>query len=269
MSQIILSCSLAVWAYMTAWFLLALAKRDNSLADTAWGLGFILLAALTFVRGHEPAPRRILVTTLILVWGGRLAAHVFARSRKRGEDFRYAAWRARWGRWFVLRSYLQVFLLQGLFLLIIGWPVALINSTPQTGLGWRDLAGGMLWLIGFLFESAADAELARFKRQPSGKGRIMTEGLWRYSRHPNYFGEAVMWWGIFILALGSEGGWTALASPLLITFLLRFVSGVPMLERKYRGNAEFEAYARRTNAFLPWPRKVGPGAKPFGYPGFE
>jgi len=258
MGQIIALCILAVWAYMTAWFLAALVKKDNSLADTAWGLGFILLAGLTFIRAHEPAPRRILVTALVLVWGGRLAAHVFARNRKRGEDFRYAAWRARWGRWFVLRSYLQVFLLQGVFLLIISWPVVLINSAPQSGPGWRDLAGGLLWLLGFVFESVADAELARFKRQPGEKGRIMMQGLWRYSRHPNYFGEAVMWWGIFVLALGSEGGWTSVASPLLITLLLRFVSGVPMLERKYRENPEFQAYARRTNAFVPWWPKKGP-----------
>lgn len=260
MEQIILLCSLAVWAYMTAWFLAALVKKNNSLADTAWGPGFILVAGLTLALGRNLAPRRVLVTALVIIWGGRLAAHVFARNRKKGEDFRYAAWRAKWGRWFVLRSYLQVFLLQGLFLLVISGPVALINSTPQTGLGWRDLAGGVLWLLGFVFEAAADAELARFKHAPGPKGRIMTEGLWRYSRHPNYFGEALMWWGIFVLALGSKGGWTSVASPLLITFLLRFVSGVPMLERKYRGNPEFQAYARKTNAFLPWFPKKGPGA---------
>lgn len=262
MGQLILLCALAIWVYMTAWFLLALLKKDNSLADTAWGLGFVLLAGLTFVRAHEPAPRRVLVTSLVLVWGLRLAVHVFARNRKKGEDFRYAAWRARWGRWFVLRSYLQVFLLQGLFLLVIAWPIILVNATPQTGLGWRDLAGSALWLLGFAFEAAADAALARFKGEAGNKGRIMAEGLWRYSRHPNYFGEALMWWGLFVLALGSEGGWTALASPLLITVLLRFVSGVPMLERKYSGNADFQAYARRTNAFFPWPPKSGPDAKP-------
>jgi steroid 5-alpha reductase family enzyme len=260
MGQLILSCSLAVWAYMTAWFLLALVKRDNSLADTSWGLGFILVAGLTFLQGHEPAPRRVLATGLVLVWGIRLAVHVFARNRKKGEDFRYAAWRAKWGKWFVLRSYLQVFLLQGLFLLLIIWPVVLINSTPQQRLGWGDLAGGAIWLMGFVFEAAADSQLARFKREPGNRGRIMTGGLWRYTRHPNYFGEALMWWGIFVMALGSEGGWTSIMSPLLITFLLRFVSGVPMLERKYLGNAEFLAYARRTNAFFPWRPKTDPEA---------
>jgi steroid 5-alpha reductase family enzyme len=263
MGQLILLCALAVGAYMTAWFLLALLKKDNSLADTAWGLGFVLLAGLTFIRGPEPAaPRRVLVTSLVLAWGLRLAAHVFTRNRKKGEDFRYAAWRARWGRCFVLRSYLQIFLLQGLLLLVIAWPVVLVNSTPQTGLGWRDLAGAAVWLLGFVFEAAADAQLARFKREARNQGRIMAGGLWRYSRHPNYFGEALMWWGLFILALGSEGGRPALASPLLITVLLRFVSGVPMLERKYLKNAEFQAYARRTNAFFPWPPRGGPAAKP-------
>ncbi len=255
MGQLILLCAGAVWAYMTAWFVLALLRKDNSLADTAWGLGFVLLAVGTFVRGHEPAPRRVLVTALVLVWGLRLAVHVFARNRKKGEDFRYAAWRAAWGRWFVLRSYCQVFLLQGLFLLIIAWPIVLVNATPQSGLGWRDLAGAAVWLIGFVFEAVADLELTRFKKDPANRGRVLTEGLWRFSRHPNHFGEALVWWGIFILALGSEGGWTALASPLLITLLVRFVSGVPMLERKSRENPEFRAYARRTNAFIPWPPK--------------
>lgn len=262
MGQLILLCALAVGAYMTAWFLLALLRKDNSLADTAWGLGFVLLAGLTLARGPRPDPRQVLVTALVFVWGLRLSFHVFTRNRKRGEDFRYAAWRARWGRWFVLRSYLQVFLLQGLFLLVIAWPVVLVNSTPQTRLGWPDLAGAAVWLLGFVLEAAADAELARFKRQAGNKGRIMTGGLWRYSRHPNYFGEALMWWGIFILALSSEGGWTALASPLLMTVLLRFVSGVPMLERKYLGNAEFQAYARRTKAFVPWPPKNGTAPEP-------
>ncbi len=256
MGQIILLCAVTVGAYMTAWFLLALVKKDNSLADTAWGLGFVLLAGLTFVRADEVSARRALVTSLVIVWGVRLAVHVHARNRKKGEDFRYAAWRARWGRWFVLRSYLQVFLLQGVFLLVVAWPIVLVNSTPQPRLGWRDLAGAGIWLLGFAFEAAADTELARFKRDPGNAGRVMTGGLWRYSRHPNYFGEALMWWGIFLLAVGSEAGWTALAAPLLITGLLRFVSGVPMLERTYRGNAEFQAYARRTNSFIPWfPKK--------------
>lgn len=244
-----------VAAYMTAWFVVALIKKDNSIADIAWGLGFVLVAVFTFFRrGSLALP--LLVTALVAVWGLRLAAHIGLRNRKRGEDPRYAKWRRDWGRDFVWRSYLQVFLLQGLFLLVISSPVVLINTSravsPSRGFPWF-LAGALVWCAGFVFEAVGDAQLARFKRDPSNKGRIMDQGLWRITRHPNYFGESLMWWGLFVIALESPYGWTTIASPLLITFLLVKVSGVPMLERRYAGNPEFQAYARRTSAFIPRP----------------
>ncbi|MGA2361129.1 MAG: DUF1295 domain-containing protein [Candidatus Aminicenantales bacterium] len=256
MEHVLFLCALTAWLYMTAWFILALLRKDNSVADIAWGLGFVLLAVLTLVRRNEYAARQILVSGLVLLWGVRLAVHIFSRNRKRGEDYRYAEWRAKWGRSFVPRSYLQVFILQGVFLLVISLPVILVNSVHQKGLGGLDLAAALVWLTGFVFESVADRELARFKKDPANRGKIMTSGLWKYTRHPNYFGEAVMWWGIFGLALLTRNGWLTAASPLLITFLLRFVSGVPLLEKKYRGNAEFEEYARRTNALIPWLTKT-------------
>jgi steroid 5-alpha reductase family enzyme len=255
MGHVLFLCALTVWLYMTAWFILAILRNDNSVADVAWGLGFVLLAVLTLVRRNEYAVRQILVSGLVLLWGVRLAVHIFSRNRKRGEDDRYAGWRAKWGRSFVPRSYLQVFILQGVFLLVIGLPVILINSSSQKALGALDLAAALVWLTGFVFETAGDWELARFKRDPASRGKIMTSGLWKYTRHPNYFGEALMWWGIFGFALSTRNGWLTAASPLLITFLLRFVSGVPLLEKKYRGNAEFDEYARRTNALVPWPPK--------------
>lgn len=247
-------------AYMTVWFVAALIKKDNSIADIAWGLGFVLVATVTFLRRIPPSSRPILATALILIWGMRLAAHITLRKWKRGEDPRYAAWRAAWGRSFVLRSYLQVFLLQGFFLLVISSPVVLVNTYrwagPPRPLGFLDLAGTILWLVGFLFETVGDAQLARFKRDPANRGRIMTRGLWKYTRHPNYFGESLMWWGIFLLALAVPSGWATVASPVLITFLLVRVSGIPMLERRYAGNAEFQDYARRTSPFVPgFPKK--------------
>jgi steroid 5-alpha reductase family enzyme len=261
MGRTLFLCGLTIWAYMSVWFVLALIRKDNSLADVAWGPGFILLAALTLWLRNETAARQLLVSGLVVLWGLRLAAHILSRNRKRGEDFRYADWRARWGRWFVPRSYLQVFMLQGFFLLVIGLPVILVNSCSQTDLGWLDLAGVLVWLAGFLLESVADRELSQFKGNPANKGKILTSGLWKYSRHPNYFGEAVMWWGIFLITLSLKGGWIGLVSPLLITVLLRYVSGVPLLEKRYRGNAEFREYARQTNAFLPWlPKKPRPAS---------
>lgn len=252
MGHLLLLCAALLWGYMTLWFLIALWKKDNSLADAAWGPGFVLLAAATLLVRHEPGPRHLLAAGMILAWGGRLAVHIFLRNRKKGEDFRYAEWRRTWGRWFVLRSYLQVFLLQGLFILVVGFPVILLGVQPPAEIGHVEILGLALWALGFLFETVGDAQLRRFKLAPENRGKIMTQGLWRYTRHPNYFGEAVMWWGIFLVALPGPGGWSALASPALITFLLVRVSGVPMLEKKYRGRPDFEAYARRTSAFIPW-----------------
>jgi steroid 5-alpha reductase family enzyme len=256
MGETALFSAAVVWLYMSLWFLVALVRKDNSLADVAWGLGFVLLAGLTLFRGDVLRPRPLLVSCLVLVWGVRLAVHIFRRNRERGEDPRYAAWRKSWGPWFVPRSYLQVFLLQGAFLLVVSSPVLFVNAVSGPGLGALDTAGAAIWLSGFVLETVADAELARFKRNPSNKGRIMTEGLWKYSRHPNYFGEAVMWWGIFVIAVSVRGAWPTIVGPILITVLLTRVSGVPMLERKYAGNPEFAAYARRTSAFFPWfPKK--------------
>ncbi|MFO7734004.1 MAG: DUF1295 domain-containing protein [Candidatus Aminicenantes bacterium] len=254
------ACGVIVGAYMTAWFVVALVRKDNSVADIAWGLGFVLVAVVTFFRrGSLFLP--LLVTTLVLVWGIRLAVHILVRNRKRGEDPRYAEWRRKWGRSFLWRSYLQVFLLQGFFMLVISAPVILVNThrwggpPGRAGYGFW-LAGALLWCVGFFFEAVGDAQLARFKRDPANRGRIMTRGLWRTTRHPNYFGESLMWWGVFLVALEIPGGWITVASPVLITLLLAKVSGVPMLEKRYRGRPDFEAYARRTSAFFPWfPKK--------------
>jgi steroid 5-alpha reductase family enzyme len=253
----LMRCGAVVLAYMTVWYLVARIKKDNSVADIAWGLGFVLVAGYTFFFRRTSLFLPLLVTLLVAIWGLRLSFHIFRRNRKKGEDPRYAAWRASWGRSFVWRSYLQVFLLQGFFLLVIASPFILVNTYRWTfppgnhGHGvWQ--SGLLVWIAGFVFEAFADAQLARFKRDPANRGKIMDRGLWRYSRHPNYFGESLMWWGIFLIAMEVPYGWTTVASPALITFLLVRVSGVPLLEKRYAGNAEFQAYARRTSAFFPW-----------------
>jgi steroid 5-alpha reductase family enzyme len=241
-----------VWVYMTLLFLVALAREDNSLVDIAWGPGFIFLTAAGLIMHPDWTSRRLLLSGLVFVWAARLSLHIFRRNRKQGEDFRYAAWRARWGRAFVLRSYLQIFMLQGFFLVLIALPLIFPARGPDAPWSAFDAAGLVVWLIGFLFETVGDAQLARFKRDPANHGRIMTGGLWAYTRHPNYFGEALMWWGIFLISLAVPGGWPGFVGPLTITLLLRFVSGVPLLERKYAGRADFAAYAREVHAFLPW-----------------
>lgn len=256
MLDFFLYSAVAVILYMTAIFILALIKRDNSIVDIAWGVGFILVAFLTFCLKKGVTFRHVLVIILVFLWGTRLAVHIAIRNRGRGEDFRYAQWRKDWGRRFVLRSFFQIFMLQGFLLLVISYPLMLVNHSTEGGISFFDIAGAAIWLIGFFFEAVGDYQLLKFKRREENREKIMTYGLWRYTRHPNYFGEAVMWWGIFLIALSVNHGWTAFISPLLITFLLLRVSGVIMLEKKYVGKKEFEEYARSTSAFFPWfPRK--------------
>ncbi len=253
----IAAAAAAIFVYMTAVFLIALLIKDNSIVDVAWGLGFILVALTTLFTRPGFEARHALVTGLVVVWGLRLAAHIFFRNRGRGEDFRYAKWRRDWGRWFIPRSFLQIFMLQGVFMLIVASPVVLVNHSGLKGLTVLDGLGTLVWITGFLFEAVGDYQLRKFKQNPEGRGKIMTTGLWRYTRHPNYFGEAALWWGIFLIALSVTGGWVAIISPLTIGFLLLKVSGVTMLEKKYAGNEEFAAYARRTSAFFPWfPKRV-------------
>jgi len=237
-------------AHQVCWYMIAIIRKRNDVADVAWGLGFVLLSWLAFTLGNG-SERALVANTLVTVWGLRLAIHISIRNKGKTEDFRYAQWRKEW-KHFVLRSFLQVFFLQGLFLFVIVWPVVWINLITPGDWQWWDVAGIVVWVIGFLFESVGDYQLTQFKKNPAHKGQIITTGLWRYSRHPNYFGEVVQWWGLFLMAC-SVGGWMTIAGPLLITYLLRYVSGVPMLERKYAGHPAFEEYKRKTSVFIPLP----------------
>ncbi len=247
--------SLILFSYMTGWFVLSIIKQRNDIADIAWGLGFILLAWTGLFLG-QISLRGLLVNLLITLWGSRLSWHIWQRNQKKTEDYRYAAWRKDWGHWFYLRSYLQVYLLQGLFLFLIIQPVLLIHYQFNLGLGLLDFVGLLIWLLGYYFESTADAQLKTFIKNPANKGKLMTTGLWRYSRHPNYFGEVTQWWGIFIIALSVAGSFFTIIGPLTITLLILFVSGVPLLEKKYAGRADFEAYKRQTSVFIPLPPKA-------------
>jgi steroid 5-alpha reductase family enzyme len=193
----------------------------------------------------------MIVCVLVLLWGLRLSYHIRTRNQGQGEDFRYRAWRETW-KYFVLRSYFQIFLLQGLFMLIISAPVWYIGFSSGGTLGFWDFLGLFVFGAGFMIETIGDAQLAEFKKNPENKGKIMTSGLWSVTRHPNYFGEALLWWGIGFYALSLPYGWVTLAGPLTITLLLRFVSGVPMLEKKYAGRPDWEEYKAGTAAFVPY-----------------
>ncbi len=247
---------LLVLGYMSLWFMLAVIKKDNSIADIAWGLGFVLLAWFSFYFTDVATARQLVVSVCITVWAVRLSGYIFQRNTaKIGEDFRYAAWRKEWGKHWLWRSYLQVFLLQGFFMLLIALPILLAANQPEPGWKVYNNIGLFIFVFGFLFEAIADFQLALFKSHEHNKGKIMRTGLWRYSRHPNYFGEALVWWGVFLMVQPLQYWYLALVSPVLITYLLVGVSGIPMLERKYKGNPEFEEYAAQTSAFIPMPVK--------------
>jgi len=244
--------AIIVLAYMTALFVIALIRRDNSVADIAWGAGFIVVAWGTLFAAGTFYPRQILACLLGLIWGRRLSIRIFLRNRGRGEDPRYRKWREEWGRFFIPRSYLQVFLLQGVILLVNITPVLIINAASDESLVFLDAVGLLVWITGFLFESVGDWQLDRFLRDPKNRGVIMDRGLWRYTRHPNYFGEITMWWGIFVIALSVPFGWAGFIGPTIITLMIVFVSGIPMTERLMEKTPGFEGYKRRTSVLIPW-----------------
>jgi steroid 5-alpha reductase family enzyme len=251
-----MAAALTVLLYMTAVFLLALWRKDNSIADVAWGPGFIFVALSTLILSGSFSTRQLIASGLVLIWGLRLSIRIYLRNRGKGEDERYRKWREEWGKSFIIRSYFQVFLLQGGVLLLNITPVLFINTYAAGNPGFLDLLGVLVWILGFGFESVADRQLDRFIKNPDNRGKIMDLGLWRYSRHPNYFGEVTMWWGIYILALSVPWGWVSIIGPLTISYIILFVSGVPMTEKFMKDDPAFADYKRRTSAFIPWfPRK--------------
>ncbi len=244
-------------ACMAVTFVVSLPLRDNSIVDVTYGLATALATATTFVLSPTRHPREAVLLTLVGLWGARLATHLVVRKWGRGEDPRYRAWRDAWGRWFLPRTILQVYVLQGAVILVVLTPVLLTRSAPGGPLGPLDWLGVAAWAVGFSFEAVGDAQLLAFQRGPARSGRFITRGLWRYTRHPNYFGEATLWWGVFLVGLGAGHGVVGVISPVAVTALLLFVSGIPMLERRWAGDPEFEAYRRRTSAFFPWPPRGG------------
>jgi steroid 5-alpha reductase family enzyme len=257
MTRVFLITGGAVLLYMTCWFIAAQVRGRNDIADVAWGLGFILAAAVSLIAGGTFTPRGVLVSGLVLIWGVRLALHIQSRNRGKGEDPRYRKWREEWGKWFVLRSFLQVFMLQGLLLLLVALPVIFTNRAPASPFGKLDLLGLLVWLYGFGFEAVGDRQLLKFIRDPNNKGKLMTSGLWRYTRHPNYFGEVTLWWGIWLMTMALPAGLLTIIGPLTITILILKVSGIPMLEKPYEDRADFQEYKRCTSAFFPLPPKGG------------
>lgn len=230
-------------------------RRDVSIVDSLWSLMFVLAAVAYFLSATQPGPRATLVLILVSVWAVRLSAYITWRNWGEGEDYRYREIRRNNGPYFALKSLYIVFGLQGLLASVVSLPLmAAVNG--QAAIGVLDGLGVTLWLIGFLFEVGGDYQLARFRSDASNKGRVLDTGFWRYTRHPNYFGDFCVWWGFYLIALAA-GGWWSIVSPLLMSFLLLKVSGVAMLENTIKERRpEYAGYIASTNAFFPGPRKA-------------
>ncbi len=241
--------------FVTLLFVVSLVIKRNDIADIAWGIGIFLVALISYLTGPQNT-LTLLITILAGLWGVRLSLRILLRNLKKSEDIRYKKWRDEWGRWFYPRSYLQVYLLQGTLMLAVGYSFVHASVFGNAvAFGWWQVVGSLVWVIGYFFEVVGDWELDRFLGQPENRGKVMQSGLWRYSRHPNYFGEVTMWWGIWLMVLPLPFGFLALISPLTISFLILKVSGIPMLERLFADNPEFQEYSRRTSVFFPLPPK--------------
>lgn len=236
----------------------SLPLRNASIVDVVWGPAFALVAwaSVVLVRPWEAGAGAgwWVVPVLTTLWGARLALHIARRNRGKGEDPRYARWREEGGRLWPLRSLFTVFLLQAAILWVVSLPLQ-TGALGGTSAGWL-LAGVALFVAGFLVESVADAQLSRFRSDPASRGQVLDRGLWKYSRHPNYFGDAVLWWGLWLVGGAGTGAWWTVVSPVLMTILLRWVSGVALLERSLAASRPgYTDYMRRTSAFIPLPPK--------------
>ncbi len=244
---------------MAGCWLVSLPKRDASIVDPLWPMVYVVMAwALWLWSDGAEGGRSLLMLVMVSVWGLRLSAHLTARKWGAPEDFRYQAMRRRW-RPFWLWSVLIVFALQASLAVVVSLPVqAVLADSDVSPLRWLDWVGAAIWSVGLIFESVGDEQLRRFMADETNRGKVMDRGLWRYTRHPNYFGDSVAWWGIWVVA-ASAGAWWSAVGPLLMTFLLLRVSGVTMLERSInKRRPGYAEYTARTSAFVPRPPRRGP-----------
>ncbi|MCA9913895.1 MAG: DUF1295 domain-containing protein [Anaerolineae bacterium] len=252
--EIYLTGLFVLFACLTALWLLSLRIHDSSIVDIFWGSGFVIVALVYFVLSDGYSGRKWLMLILVAIWGMRLTIHLARRNLGKGEDFRYQNWRREHGTSWWWRSYFQVYLLQGVLLWLVSLPLlaAQVPAQPDHFI-WLDAAAAMLWGIGFFFEAVGDYQLTCFKSNPDNTGKVLDSGLWRYTRHRNYFGDAVQWWAFYMLAL-SAGAWWAIISPIVMTFLLMCVSGVALLEQSLKKHKpRYEEYMKNTSAFFPLP----------------
>ena len=244
---------LSVLIYMSAWFLLAMALKRRDVVDSAWGIGFVVVAWLAYGLRNNDSAFTLIAALLVTLWGARLFAHLVTRNSKKTEDYRYKQMGHLESAGVWIKTYINIFLLQGMLLTIVSAPVIAIMHAQVDPHVWLAVIGSIIWLGGAIFEAIADYQLRQFLA--SKKQGIMQSGLWHYSRHPNYFGEITTWWGAGLVAL-AFGQWWGLVGPVVITFLIVKVSGIPLLEKRYAKNPEFQRYAQRTSILIPLPVKT-------------
>ncbi len=256
--EVLVAAAGSIVALMLVTWLVSLALRDASIVDPVWPLGFVIVAWVTGAVADGNPARQWLLIALVTIWGLRLSAHLAWRKRGKPEDFRYQAMRRHYGPRFGLISLVTVFALQGALMWIVSLPVQLGQVRVDPGLGPLAAVGVLVWAVGFGFETIGDAQLTRFMSDPQSAGQVMDRGLWRYTRHPNYFGDACVWWGIALVAAETGIGAIGLVSALVMTILLRRVSGVPMLERSMaKRRPGYVDYVERTSPFVPRPPRSG------------
>jgi steroid 5-alpha reductase family enzyme len=248
-----------IMIFMTLIWFISIIIKNVSIVDIFWGLGFVAVCIFYFMRTEGFHVRKIILLSLVTIWGLRLSIYLAWRNIGKGEDFRYREFRRKYGDdryWWV--SYFQTFVLQGVLMWMISAPLLGAQySATENRLGIFDYCGILLWFTGIIFEAGGDRQLARFKADPANAGKVMTRGLWRYTRHPNYFGDSAIWWGYGFICLAS-GSMLPVLGSLIMTILIIKVSGVVMLEKSLAGRKpEYKDYAEKTSAFFPWfPKKI-------------
>lgn len=253
-SLVVFAC---VLVFMTFVFAVSRFFKRTDIVDAAWGPAFVVAAISAFIINSFELPIGLnvqtVVTALVTLWAARLSFTITKRLMKKPEDKRYVDLRKQWKGNEFANTYLRIFVVQAVLATVIASAVIHINLSLPTTLGSFAYIGIAVWAVGFFFESVGDMQLKRFLADPKNKGKLMTTGLWKYTRHPNYFGEATMWWGVFIIALQTPYGWLGIVTPVVITYLLLFVSGVPMTEKAFEGKPGWSAYKAKTSKFLPLP----------------
>ncbi len=254
--SVFLVSGLVILGMMILLWLVSLLLKNSSIVDIFWGTGFVITTWVAFLMTPDGfILRKLSLSLLVTIWGLRLSLHILTRNWGKPEDFRYQAWRKEAGAAWWWRSFFKVFLLQGVLLWIISTPVlaAQVSALPGA-LTWLDFLAIPLWLVGFTFEAVGDWQLRLFKANPANKGKVLSAGVWRYTRHPNYFGDACIWFGLWLVACDHPLGFVLVVSPLLMTYFLVKVTGKALLERRLkRAKPEYAAYIARTSGFFPLP----------------